>query len=113
MSSPVTGGVSTSWTLTFSNGIMKGAGERVVKGYSATSTSAPVRALTRLDFPEFGGPATTICPAPDLSILWVGACLAMEARRSPSSRALAIFCRYMAMSLSVPLWWGMTRMSRS
>jgi len=32
MASAVAGGVSMSWILTFSNGIMKGAGERVVNG---------------------------------------------------------------------------------
>ncbi len=56
--------VSTSCTFTSSNAIIPGRGARVVNGYSPTSGCAWVRAARSADFPAFGGPSSTHCPAP-------------------------------------------------
>ena len=64
MKSLVTGGVSISWTVTSSKGIIAGAGVWVVKGYGATSGVARVRLQINWLLPALGPPRRIAVPAP-------------------------------------------------
>jgi hypothetical protein len=95
-----------SWNETSSNLYIPGVASRVVKGYSATSGSAWVSRFTREDFPVFGGPRRTICPAPSLPMWWEwvrGPDFPAGFWRSFERRDLRS-----AWSFSVPLCFGMT-----